>query len=69
VQRWTIRQFGKYKVAILGWITPDTVFTAANVGNVTFSDPLSSVKKCISEIKSAHPDVHMIIGLSHTGGF
>lgn len=67
VQRWTVRPVGDYKVALLGWITPDTVFTAANVGNVTFSDPLPSVRQCIAEIKAAHPDVHMIIGLSHTG--
>ncbi|GBF87994.1 hypothetical protein Rsub_00706 [Raphidocelis subcapitata] len=67
VQRWDVRQFGKYKVALIGWITPDTVFTAANVGNVTFSDPLPSVKACIAEVKKAHPDLHMIIGMSHTG--
>jgi len=54
-------------VAIVGWITPDTSFTAANAGSFGFDPVVPSVRKCITELKKEHPDVHMIIGLSHTG--
>lgn len=67
LKKFTVKQIGKYKVAIVGWITPDTSFTAANAGNFGFDPVVPSVRKCIAELKKEHPDVHMIIGLSHTG--
>ncbi|KAI8462276.1 MAG: 5'-nucleotidase [Monoraphidium minutum] len=82
IKRWHIHQLGRYKVATLGWLTPDTAFTAANVGKVGGVDVFSlrqtqsevrvnpvvpAVKKCVADLKAEHPDVHMIIGLSHTG--
>jgi 2',3'-cyclic-nucleotide 2'-phosphodiesterase (5'-nucleotidase family) len=54
---------------VVGWLTPDTAFTAANVGKVKVAPVIPAVKKCIEDLKKANPDVHYIIGLSHTGGW
>lgn len=67
VKKYEVFTFGGKKVAVVGWLTPDTAFTAANAVGVKFGRVGPSVKQCIADLKKEHPDVHMIIGLSHTG--
>ncbi|KIY99167.1 Protein 5NUC [Monoraphidium neglectum] len=67
IQKWKVWQFGPYKVAAVGWLTPDASFTAANIGKVKVTPVNAAVKQCIADLKKAHPDVHLIIGMSHTG--
>ena len=52
----------------MGWLTPTTYFTAANLGKTKVAPVVPSLKQCIAELKKAEPDVHMIIGVSHDGG-
>jgi hypothetical protein len=41
VKKWAVFQAGPFKVATVGWITPDTAFLMLNTGNVTFSEARS----------------------------
>ncbi len=68
IKKYIVKTIGGYKVALVGWLTPETSYSAANPGNVTFDPVVPAVKKCIQELKKEVPDVHMIIGMSHTGG-
>ncbi|GBF87697.1 hypothetical protein Rsub_00408 [Raphidocelis subcapitata] len=67
LKKWAVFKFGPYKVATLGWLSPDTSFLQLEAENITFNEVVPSVKKCIKELKAEHPDVDLIIGMSHTG--
>ncbi|KAI8473348.1 MAG: Metallo-dependent phosphatase-like protein [Monoraphidium minutum] len=67
IKKWVVYKTGGYKVAALGWLTPDTKYLELNSGNVTFGDVIPSVRACVADLKRAHPDVDLIIGMSHTG--
>ena len=67
LKKFVVKKFGPYKVGLVGWITPDTAFAATNAGGFKFGAVAASVKACLAELRQAHKDVHLIIGLSHTG--
>jgi hypothetical protein len=56
------------QVATLGWITPDTSFLQLQAENIIFGEVVPAVRRCIQELKAEHPDVDLVIGMSHTGG-
>ena len=53
---------------MLGWLTPETKYLQLNSGNVTFSEVIPSVRKCVADVRAKHPDLDLVIGMSHTGG-
>ncbi|KIY98255.1 hypothetical protein MNEG_9707 [Monoraphidium neglectum] len=67
IKKWAVFKPGAFKVGVLGWLTPDTKYLQLNSGNVTFGDVIPSVRRCVADLKRAHTDLDLIIGMSHTG--
>jgi len=38
-----------------------------NSGKVTFSEVVPSVQRCVVDLKRAHPNVDLVVGMSHHG--
>lgn len=67
LKQYTVLQYKKYKIGVIGWITPTTGETSRDVGGVKFTPIVPSVKACLSIMKKEQPDLDFIIGLSHSG--
>ena len=67
IKRWEVKRVGQYKIAILGWLTPDTPVIQLNTGKVKFAPVAPAVARCLEDLRREHPDVDYVIGLSHTG--
>jgi hypothetical protein len=59
---WPLPQIG-----VVGWITPTTGETSRDVGGVKFLPIVPSVRACLQELHAAHPGLHFVVGLSHSG--
>ncbi|PNH11874.1 Protein 5NUC [Tetrabaena socialis] len=57
---------GGPQVAVLGYVTTDTASLASS-GAVRFSEVVSSMQRCVGELRAAEPDVNIIIALGHAG--
>lgn len=55
------------KIAVIGWITPETAYMSSAGDTVTFKPIVPSVKACIAQLRKEQKDVDLIIGLSHSG--
>lgn len=69
LKKWTIVNTMGLRIAIVGWITPDTPSLTGSVGKVTFKPVVESVRQCIKDLKRSKEGrkVDLIVGLSHTG--
>lgn len=57
---------GGAKVAVIGYVTPDTKFIS-QAGEVEFLDEVESIKAEVENIKEREPDVRIFIALGHSG--
>ena len=45
VKKFTVKTVGGYKIGVLGWISPETAFMAANPGGATFEPAVPAVRR------------------------
>lgn len=69
VKKWTLLKHSSLKIAVLGWTTPDIGGTSSSGQYITFSPVNDAVKAAVAELKAAMPNLDLIIGLSHAGGW
>ncbi|KAH7640432.1 5nuc-like protein [Dermatophagoides farinae] len=55
------------KVAIIGYLTPDTRFLSSPGEHVKFRDEIQAIQEEIQSLKAKHPDLNIFIGLGHSG--
>lgn len=65
IRPYAIRQFGGQRVAIIGTTTPTTPRITADVGQVRFADPATSLRTIMQELKAQ--DIRTVVVLSHNG--
>ena len=63
----TLMEIGGKKVAIIGYITPDTKFLSSPGNTVKFYDEIESIRKEIINLKREHDDLNIFIALGHSG--
>ena len=54
------------QVGLIGYHTLDTAFQTG-IGKVRFNDIVPSMVRCVSDFQVAHPDVTILIALTHAG--
>jgi 5'-nucleotidase len=64
VTPWTLVERGGVRLAVVGLTTAETptVTSPENVADLTFADPVESVRALLPEIEAAHPDAVVIVG-------
>jgi len=64
IQPYIIRDVGGEKVAIIGYVTPDTK-ELSDTGDVIFLDEASSLERAVEEVQSQ--GVNIVIAVGHSG--
>ena len=64
IKPYIIKTVGRQKVAIIGYVTPDTK-DLSNTGNVVLKDEILSIRKVVKEVRQK--GVNIIIALGHSG--
>lgn len=54
------------QVGLLGWLTRSTL-SQVNAARLNISDEVDAMRQCVSDFKAAHPDVGILVGVSHGG--
>lgn len=54
------------RIAIIGYITPETIFSSSPGDTVSFTDEIVAIKEEIKRIKQSY-DIDIFIGLGHSG--
>ncbi len=62
---YTIKTFGKHKVAIIGITTPETASVSSPGSRITFNDPIASVKPLVESL--TRQNINIIVVLAHQG--
>lgn len=55
------------QIGVIGWITPTTGVTSRDVGGTQFKPIVPSVTACLAQLKQQHPQLDLVVGLSHSG--
>jgi len=64
IKPYIIKTVGRQKIAIIGYVTPDTK-DLSNTGNVVLKDEILSIRKVVKEVRQK--GVNIIIALGHSG--
>ncbi len=64
VRPWMMREVGGFRIAVIGLVTPGLPYwlTPETLGGVSPTDPSETLKRCISEAKSAKADAIVVTG-------
>lgn len=64
IKPYIITTVGRQKIAILGYVTPDTK-ELSNTGNIIFQDEIQSLQRTVAQVQ--RKGVNIIIAVGHSG--